>query len=213
VYGQNNLIYYVSKKNRRNMIMVQDKLVSDELVEEQFICNLSKCKGACCWEGDFGAPVDEDEMRIMTREYSKIRPFLREEGQSVIDTEGVYQVFKDGDDTQYGATLLSDGRCAFLTFGSGGVAQCGIEKAWKAGATDFRKPISCHLYPIRVSKNEIAGFEALNYDRWDICSAACQLGKEEQVPVYQFLKEAIVRKYGEDFYEELDATAQFMKSR
>jgi Protein of unknown function (DUF3109) len=195
------------------MIMVQDKLVSDELVEEQFICNLSKCKGACCWEGDMGAPVDEDEMRIMKREYPKIRPFLSEEGQNKLDTEGVYQLFTDGDESQYGATLLPDGRCAFLTFGDGGVALCGIEKAWKAGATTFRKPISCHLYPIRVSKNEIAGFEALNYDRWDICSAACQLGAEQQMPVYKFLKDALIRKYGEDFYEELDATAEFMKNR
>ena len=99
------------------MIMVQDKLVSDELVEEQFICNLSKCKGACCWEGDMGAPVDEDEMRIMTREYPKIRPFLTEEGQNKLDTEGVYQLFEDEGESQYGATLLPDGRCAFLTFG------------------------------------------------------------------------------------------------
>ncbi len=195
------------------MIMVQDKLVSDELVEEQFICNLSKCKGACCWEGDMGAPVDEDEMRKMTRLYPKIRPFLSEEGQKLIDREGVYQLFQDGDESQYGATILPDGRCAFLTFGSGGIAQCGVEQAWKAGETDFRKPISCHLYPIRVSKNDVAGFEALNYDRWDICSAACQLGKEEQMPVYKFLKEAIIRKYGEDFYDELDATATFMKGR
>jgi hypothetical protein len=92
-----------------------------------------------------------------------------------------------------------------------GIAQCGIEQAWRDGKVSFRKPISCQLYPIRVAKNDLVGFEALNYDRWDICSAACEKGKKEQVPVYQFLKEAIIRKYGEAFYEELDAAAQFIK--
>lgn len=195
------------------MLMVQDKLVSDELIEEQFICNLSKCKGACCWEGDMGAPLEDEELPILKRIYPQVRPFLSEEGQKLIDAEGVYDIFKDEDDTQFGTRLLPDGRCAFLTFTKSGIAQCGIEKAWKAGATDFQKPISCHLYPIRVSKNEIAGFEALNYDVWDICSAACQLGKEQQMPVYQFLKEAIIRKYGVEFYDELDATALFMQNK
>jgi len=91
-----------------------------------------------------------------------------------------------------------------------GMAKCGIEQAYLAGATDFKKPISCHLYPIRVNADEKTGFEALNYDEWDICSAACQLGKKEQVPVYRFVKEALVRKYGEDFYEELDMIAKYV---
>lgn len=191
------------------MIIVQDKLVSDDLVEEQFICNLSKCKGACCWEGDLGAPLADEELEILNSIYEHVRPYLTEEGQNKIDTEGGYMFFKEMD--QFGTQLLPDGKCAYLVIEPNGVAQCGIEKAWKTGAIAFQKPISCHLYPIRVSKT--TGFEALNYDRWDICSAACQLGAEHQMPVYKFLKDALTRAYGADFYEELDATAQYMASK
>ena len=193
------------------MIIVQDKLVSEDLVQEQFICNLQKCKGACCWEGDSGAPLERAELKILDKIYPKVRPFLTEEGQKVIDTEGCY--IQDAEDGTYGTSLVNKGPCAFMTKDVNGTAQCGIEQAWRAGEVDFRKPISCHLYPIRVSKNEIAGFEALNYDRWDICSAACSLGAEYQMPVYQFLKEAIIRKYGTEFYEELDAAAGYLKSK
>ena len=191
------------------MIIIQDVLVSDELVEEQFICNLSKCKGACCWEGDFGAPLADEELDILDNIYDNIRPFLTEEGQYKIDSEGGYKFFKGME--QNGTQLLPDGRCAYLVIERNGVAQCGIEKAWKAGATDFQKPISCHLYPIRMSKQ--TGFEALNYDRWEICSDACQLGAEHQMPVYKFLKDALIRAYNEDFYEELDAAAHYMASK
>jgi Protein of unknown function (DUF3109) len=193
------------------MIIIQDKLVSEDIVEEYFICNLDKCKGACCWEGDTGAPLETDELMLLDRIYPEVRPFLTPEGQKVLDTEGGY--VRDDRDGSFGTTLISNGPCAFMTTDINGVAHCGIEQAWKAGATDFRKPISCHLYPIRVSKNEIMGFEALNYDRWDICSAACTLGEKHKLPVYQFVKEAIIRKYGEEFYEELDASAAYLKSQ
>jgi hypothetical protein len=193
------------------MIFVQDKIVSDEVVQTQFICNLQKCKGACCWEGDAGAPLEPEELRILDAIYPKVRPFLTEEGQKVIDTEGGY--YYDSIDKTYATNLVNNGPCAYMTKDATGTAKCGIEQAWRAGESEFRKPISCHLYPIRVVKNEIAGFEALNYHEWEICSAACALGKEHKMPVYQFLKEAIIRKYGEDFYEELDATAQYMNNK
>lgn len=192
------------------MLIVQDKIVSDDVVEESFVCNLEACKGACCWEGDFGAPLERAELKILEKEYPNIRPFLSAEGQKHIDTHGTYDYFTGM--SQHGTALLSDGRCAFLTFTDLGVAQCGIERAFKAGATDFQKPISCHLYPIRISENEIAGFEALNYDRWEICSAACTLGAAKKVRVYEFLKEPLIRKYGADFYEELAATATYFLS-
>lgn len=192
------------------MILVQDKIVSDDLIQEQFICNLDKCKGACCWEGDSGAPLEREELTILRQIYPQVRPFLTQEGQAVIDNEGPY--VKDLRDGSYGTSLIDNGPCAFMTKDALGIAQCGIEQAWRAGAVAFRKPISCHLYPIRVLKNEIPGFEALNYDRWEICSAACALGAEHQVPVYRFLKDAIIRKYGEEFYEELDAVADYIKS-
>ena len=191
------------------MIIVQGKLISEEIVQEKFLCDLTKCKGACCWEGDMGAPLEEDELDILDKIYPKVRPFLSEEGAYEIDKHGCYDKYEDGN---YGTSLLKSGPCTFMTYDAIGVAQCGIEQAWKAGAVDFRKPISCHLYPIRVAKKEIADFEALNYDRWDICSAACDLGAKHQLPVYQFLKDALIRKYGEEFYEELDATAQYLKA-
>ncbi len=191
------------------MIIVQDKIVSDDLVNEHFICNLEACKGACCWEGDSGAPLEEAELPVLKEIYEAVKPFLSPAGIREIEKQGTavwYEISRE-----WGTPLIDNGPCAYMTINAQGIAQCGIEAAWKAGAIDFRKPISCHLYPIRVLKNAAAGYEALNYDRWDICSAACELGKKEQVPVYQFLKESIVRKYGADFYEELDGAAKFMK--
>lgn len=193
------------------MIIVQDKLVSDEVVERKFICNLSACKGACCWEGDFGAPLEKEELPILESIQEKIRPFLSPAGVTALEAQGPHVWFEGMDD--YGTPLIDGGPCAYMTYDALGVAQCGIEMAWKAGEIDFQKPISCHLYPIRVSKFESFGSEALNYDQWDICSAACTLGEKEQVPVYQFLKSAIIRKFGADFYEELDGAAQFMQEQ
>ena len=191
------------------MIIVQDKLVSDDVVEKQFVCNLSACKGACCWEGDSGAPLEKAELPIMDEIFEQVKPYLSPAGIAAIEAQGKYTWFEEAQ--EWGATLVNNGPCAYMTLADG-VAQCGIERAWRDGVVEFRKPISCQLYPIRVEKNEIAGFEALNYDRWEICSAACEKGKKEQVPVYVFLKDAIIRKYGEDFYEELDGAAQFLNS-
>ncbi|GAB4486794.1 MAG: DUF3109 family protein [Saprospiraceae bacterium] len=192
------------------MIIVQDKLVSDDLVEQQFVCNLTACKGACCWEGDYGAPLEKTELPILDSIFEKVKPFLSPAGIAAIEAQGKYTQFKGMD--EYGTPLIDGGPCAYMTYDSLGIAKCGIEQAWKAGVIDFQKPISCHLYPVRVEKNEELDFEALNYDRWEICSAACELGKKEQVPVYQFVKDAIVRKYGQDFYDELDGAAAFLKS-
>jgi hypothetical protein len=190
------------------MICVQEKLVSSEVIEEQFVCNLAVCKGACCIEGDIGAPLEESEIAILEEIYPIVRPYLTPEGQHAIDTEGGYRYFNNM--KKFGTQLLGkEGACAWLTYEPNGVAKCGIEKAWEEGKIAFQKPISCHLYPIRIEKNEGTDFEALNYDRWSICRSACKLGKSLKVPVYQFLKNAIVRKYGEDFYNELDAAARF----
>ncbi len=185
--------------------MIGDILVSDDVVSQQFLCNLDACKGACCWEGDFGAPLDEAELPVLEQIYEAVKSYLLPEGRAAIEANGPYTYFKEPE--EYGTTLLENGACAFMVYDSDGVAKCGIEQAYKDGATDFKKPISCHLYPIRVLKNEPAGFEALNYDRWDICSAACEKGQAHQLPVYQFVREAIVRKYGEAFYEQLHAAA------
>lgn len=190
------------------MIIVQDKLVSDDLVEQQFVCNLAACKGACCWEGDYGAPLDAAELAVLDAIYDRVKPFLSPAGIDVIEREGKYLRFEQTD--EWVTPLINNGPCAYMTYDALGIAKCGIEQAWKAGVVDFQKPVSCHLYPVRVEKNEELGFEALNYHEWDICSAACSLGKKEKVPVFRFVKDALIRKYGEAFYEELEGAAAFM---
>lgn len=192
-----------------SMMIIQDKLVSMDLLLEEFVCNLTACKGACCWEGDFGAPLEAAELETLNRIYPDIEPYLSPAGKAAIATNGTYVQVTDGDGDVFDATtLIEGGPCAYITYDQNGIAMCGIEKAWLDGATDFRKPISCQLYPIRVEKNEESGFEALNYHRWEICSAACSHGQKLGVPVYRFLKDAIVRAYGEEFYNELDDIAQ-----
>jgi len=188
------------------MLMIGNVLISDDVVKEEFHCNLSACKGACCWEGDFGAPLEEEELATLERIYEDIKPFLRPEGRAVIEAQGPYAYYKENE--EYGTALLEDGACAFMIFDEKGVAQCGIERAWQAGATNFKKPISCHLYPLRANKHAPTGIEALSYDRWDICSAACSLGQQMRLPVFVFVKEAIVRKYGAAFYDQLEAAVQ-----
>jgi hypothetical protein len=203
---------YIRLYNARKteiMLIIQGKLVSLDVVEEQFVCNLTACKGACCWEGDFGAPLEKEELKILESVYEEVRPFLSEQGRQAIEEHGLYSYSEEAG--EYGTTLINQGPCAYMTYNQEGIAQCGIEEAYRAGKSDFRKPISCHLYPIRVLKREHLDFEALNYDRWDICSAACTLGAKLKVPVYQFLKEALIRKYGPAFYEELEAAAAHLK--
>lgn len=191
------------------MIIIQGKIVSDELVEEQFLCNLNACKGACCWEGDAGAPLEEEELSVLVDIQEKIAPYLSPAGQAAIHQEGIYTF--DEEDETFRTPLIDNGPCAYMTLDQGGKAQCGIEKAWQEEKIDFRKPISCHLYPIRITHNPKIEFEALNYDRWDICSAACTKGKQAQLPIYQFVKEALIRKYGAGFYDELDHYARHAK--
>lgn len=183
------------------MFLIEDVLINEEVYQKNFICNIQKCKGACCWEGDYGAPLEENEIDILEKEYESIKPYLDEEGIDHIDKHGIYEYIKDL--KKNATTLLSDGRCAFLNIDNG-IAKCGIEKAHEAGKSSLKKPISCHLYPIRIENNNENGFEVLKYDQWDICSAACDLGNENQVRIYQFLKEALIRKYGIDFYNQLE---------
>ncbi len=178
-------------------------MVSDEVTDEQFACNLTACKGACCWEGDFGAPLERDELPILEKIYPEVAPFLTEAGRAAIEAQGVYTINEttDGHDTP----LVDNAACAYMTLNDQGMAMCGIEQAHRAGKIGWKKPISCHLYPIRVKSKPEANFEALNYDRWDICSAACSKGAREKIRVFEFAKPALIRKYGEDWYEELAA--------
>ena len=192
------------------MLLIQDILVSDEVVSQEFLCNLNACKGACCWEGDYGAPLEDAELPILDRILPLVKPFLNQEGISAIEKQGAYAYFDDAE--AFGTPLVNGGPCAYMTRDEQGIAQCGIERAYKAGVIDFQKPISCHLYPIRVVPKSELQLEMLNYERWSICSAACTHGKKHKVPLYQFVKDALIRKYGTAFYESLEASAQYLQA-
>jgi hypothetical protein len=181
------------------MIKVGEVLVSDEIKEVEFVCHLEMCKGACCVEGDLGAPLDEEELPIMNEILEQVKPYLTKEGLKAIEKQGTYILDEDGD---YSTPTIGGKECAYSHYDSKGILKCGIEQAYLNGKVGFKKPISCHLYPLRITKNK-KGFEAVNYHKWSICSAACSYGKSLQVPLYKFLKEPLVRKYGAPWYSEL----------
>lgn len=186
------------------MIQIDDKLISEDIFEKNFVCNLTRCKGACCVDGDTGAPLDEDELSILDDIFPKIKKYLRPEGVKAIEDQGTWII--DDYDGGYVTTLVNDSECAYVIFDEKGITKCGIEKAYEDGAIDWKKPISCHLYPIRM--NHYKTFSALNYHEWDICKDACTLGDELKVRIYKFLKEPLIRKYGEEFYRTLCEAAE-----
>ncbi|GAB4130679.1 MAG: DUF3109 family protein [Bacteroidia bacterium] len=185
------------------MIEIGRTLISDDVVEKKFVCDLNACKGACCIEGDSGAPLEDGEEKILEEIYDAVEPYLTEKGKKAIRKQGKWIVDGDGDKV----TPLVDGdkECAYTVF-ENGIAFCGIEKAWKDGKVKFQKPVSCHLYPVRISKYK--RFDAVNYETWDICKPACACGEKLQVPVYKFVKDALIRKYGKEWYGALEMAAK-----
>lgn len=188
------------------MIELANVLITDDVIKEEFVCNIKKCKGACCVEGDLGAPLQKEELEIFEKNYDKVKPYLTEEGKAAIEEQGLY--IKDWED-DWSTPVLSGGECAYATYDENKTLQCGIELAHNDGKTDYLKPISCHLYPVRISK--LRNYEALNYDRWSICADACTLGKELKVPVYKFLKAPLIRKYGDSWYKDLCEVITLLK--
>ena len=187
------------------MFQLNKTIVSEEILEKEFVCNLSACKGACCVDGDAGAPLDEEETKILAEIFPKVKPFLRPEGVKAIEEQGTHVVSDFGELE----TPLIDGKdCAYVIFDRK-TALCGIEQAYNQGIVDWKKPVSCHLYPIRIK--EYSDFSAVNYHKWHICSDACALGQELGVPVYQFVKEALIRKFGQQWFDELDKVAKELK--
>ena len=188
------------------MILIDHLLVSEDVFNQEFTCNLSACKGACCWEGDWGAPLETEEISTLSAIREHLRPYLTDAGNRVLDREGTSTYYEaiQGE----GTPLIEGAACAYLTFNEFGIGKCGIELAYENGSVDFQKPISCHLYPIRHTKIEKVDFEALNYETWDICQAACHLGSELKMPVYRFVKDALIRKFGLDFYAKMDKIAE-----
>lgn len=185
------------------MFQLGKTIVSEDILERDFVCNLSACKGACCVDGDAGAPLDRDETEILEKIYPKVKPFLRNEGVKSIEDQGTFITTKEG---ELETPLIDGADCAYVNFDDNNVALCAIEEAYNQGVIKWKKPLSCHLYPIRVK--DYSEFSAVNYHHWHICDDACQLGKELQVPVYKFVKEALIRKFGEDWYLELESIAQ-----
>lgn len=185
------------------MFQIEKTLISEELLENEFVCNLNACSGACCVDGDSGAPLEAHETGVLNEIFDQVKPFLRPEGIRAIKEQGT---FVQGEDGEWETPLIDGGECAYVVYSKDGIAKCGLEEAYDKGATLWKKPISCHLYPVRVK--EYSEFTAVNYHKWAICDAACALGKELTVPVYKFVKEALLRKFGEEWYRQLQAVAQ-----
>jgi hypothetical protein len=190
------------------LIVIDNILVSDDVVEEQFVCDLSKCKGGCCEEGDAGAPLSEEEKKLVVAYYEKIKPYLSKEAIAEIEKKGKFQY-----DEEFGwvtPTLPSDNEiCVYASRDKGGMIKCGFEQAYNDGVIPWKKPVSCHLYPIIARKGKHGDYERVNYEpREKLCSPGCALGEKLKVPVYKFLKEALIRKYGEEFYATLEKIAK-----
>ncbi len=187
------------------IIEVENTLISSEIFSVNFVCHLEKCKGACCIEGDRGAPLDKEEIEKINHNLKHIKHFMSAEGLELLMIEG----FHEGEEiNDFATTCLSSGECVFV-YKENGILGCAMEKAYKAGLTDYYKPMSCHLYPIRI--NKVGDFDAVNYHEWSICKSACSFGNELNVPVYQFLKEPLIRKFGEPWYNELELIHQEFK--
>jgi len=189
------------------MIQIDNKIISQEIFEKKFLCDLNSCKGACCVEGDSGAPLLKEEALLMKELYPKIRPYLSDKGRDIVDEVGVSVIDTDGDLT---TPLINNRECAFVVM-EDGISKCGIEKAHSDNQINFKKPISCHLFPIRITK--YTEFDAVNYESISICSPACALGEQVQLPVFKFLKKPLIRKYGVDFYKELEKVDKILSDK
>ncbi len=187
------------------MLDIDNKLISLDVIEKPFCCDLEKCKGQCCVYGDSGAPLEADEEKLIKDNFHIIQKFMTDKGIESIEQQGFSVIDEDNDLV---TPLINNQACAYIHY-DGEMAFCAIEKAYLEGLIDFRKPISCHLYPIRTKNYET--FTAVNYDKWDICKPAIKKGKKENIPVYLFLEEPIKRKYGNDFFEKLKYAAENLK--
>lgn len=190
------------------MIVIDNIIISDDVAEKQFVCDLNKCKGGCCEEGDAGAPLDEEELDIVLEMYEKIKPYLTPASIAEVEKKGKYVYHKE-----FGwvtPTLGNDKEiCVYGFRDEKGIIKCAFEQAYYDGVIPWKKPLSCHLFPIIISKGRRGNHDRMNYEpREKLCNPACALGKKLQVPTYEFLKEPLIRKYGEEFYNALDRAAK-----
>ncbi|MDH5397504.1 MAG: DUF3109 family protein [Cyclobacteriaceae bacterium] len=181
------------------MIELEKTILSDDIKDEFFVCDVIKCKGACCVEGDLGAPLEDDELTILDEVLEQVVPYLTAEAKKIIKKHGAYIL---DEDDEYSTPTIYGKECVYAIYDDKGILKCAIEQAYNDGKITFQKPISCHLYPIRTKQYE--QFTAINYDRWNICSPACHKGQELQIPLYKFLKTPLIRKFGQDWYDKLE---------
>ncbi|MCC7302619.1 MAG: DUF3109 family protein [Bacteroidia bacterium] len=181
------------------MLAVGETLVAEALLDTFFVCDLNACSGACCIEGESGAPLEAEETETLEKIWPLVRPFIPPDGIKAIEGRGTWLVDSDGD---YVTPLVKGKHCAYTVFRENGTAACGIEDAWKAGKISFKKPVSCHLYPVRLKEG--SPFLRVEYHRWKICKAACLNGEKLQLPLFRFLKDALIRRFGKKWYAELE---------
>ena len=193
------------------MIAIDNVLISDEIVQEHFVCDLNVCKGGCCVDGDAGAPLSKEELKHIDEVYTGVLPYLNEESKNELQRQGRYVY-----DKEFGwvTPTIASKVCVYGIINKKGIVKCGIEQAYNDGKVAWKKPISCHLFPIRIQKSRDKQTDYVNYEpREDLCSAACTLGEKLKIPVYVFLKDALTRKYGTEFYETLEATANHLNTK
>lgn len=189
------------------MVQIGNTIVSFDVFDHHFLCDLAVCKGACCVEGDSGAPLTDEEAALIEANYPSFKPYLGEKHQNAIENSGFTVIDKDGDLV---TPLYNNRECVYTHHDKNGVTHCAIEKAYHEGKSSFRKPVSCHLYPIRITRYET--FEAVNYQQIDICKGGRLCGAKNKLPLYRFLREPLIRMYGEDWYAELELTAEELKN-
>ncbi|MCC6691109.1 MAG: DUF3109 family protein [Bacteroidia bacterium] len=184
------------------MIAINNTLISEDIFDKKFVCDLNACKGECCVAGESGAPLEKEEVEELEKILPAVKPYMTKEGIAAVEKQGVYVIDEDRDLT---TPLVNGAQCAFVYI-ENKIAFCAIEKAYRQGKVKFKKPISCHLYPIRVTQQK--GIEKLHYQRWSVCAPACTCGEKLNIPVYKFLKTPLVRKYGNQWYKQLELVAQ-----
>ena len=189
------------------MFQLGKTIVSEAILDNDFACNLSACKGACCVDGDAGAPLEANEVKTLQEIYPKLKPYLTTDGIKAIEKQGLYVTNEDG---ELETPLVNGADCAYVTYDESQTVLCGIEQAYNQGDVAWKKPVSCHLYPIRVK--DYSEFSAVNYHKWQICDSACSLGHALKIPIYKFVKEALIRKFGSAWYEALEALADKRKT-
>ena len=189
------------------MIQIDDTIISLDVFEKHFVCDLNACKGACCVEGDSGAPITDVENKQIESLINDIKPYMRSEGVDQINKNGVGVIDKDGDLT---TSLIDNKECSFVVFDNG-IGKCSIEHAYLDGKINFKKPLSCNLFPIRIK--EYDDFDAINYEKIEICEPACNCGSKLKIPLYIFLKEPLIRKYGSEWYDKLIEAAVLLDNK